>query len=316
MNARELGRTLEAHRSSLTGHCYRMLGSIADADDAVQETLLRAFRHHDRFEGRAQLRTWLHAIATRVCLDSLRSSGRRARPFDEKPVGSIDALLVTRPPTEWLEPAPDAAVLSPDEDPAVARESIRLAFVAALQHLPPRQRAALLLADVVELSATEIGEALETPVAGVNSLLQRARGTLRRRSVEPAPGALGDGQKQMLDRFVTCFEQYDVQGLVALLAEDVRMNMPPFDLWLEGREAVAGWLLGRGIGCRGSRLVPTAANGAPAFGQYRAGGDGGTFTPWSLTVLELRGDKVGIWTAFLDVDTLFPRFGLPPRLEP
>jgi RNA polymerase sigma-70 factor (ECF subfamily) len=315
MSAHEPGLALEAHRRSLTAHCYRMLGSIADADDAVQETLLRAFRRSDQFEGRARLRTWLHAIATRVCLDSLRSGARRARPFEERPVGAIDSPLLTRPAEAWLEPAPDAAVWARDDDPAVARESIRLAFVAALQVLPPRQRAALLLADVIEFSAAEIGEALETPVAGVNSLLQRARETLRRRPVEPAPGALGEGQRRMLERYAACFERYDVQGLVALLAEDVRMNMPPFDLWLQGRESVAGWLLGRGIGCRGSRLVPTAANGAPAFGQYRIGEDAGTWTPWSLTVLELRGDEIGTWTAFLDVGTLFPRFGLPPKLE-
>jgi RNA polymerase sigma-70 factor, ECF subfamily len=310
---------LEAHREVLTGHCYRMLGSSAEADDAVQETLVRAWRGLDRFDGRASLRTWLYRIATNVCLDLLGERARRERPIAIGPPGTVDDALVERPRTHWLEPIPDAQALPAEADPAeraALRQSIRLAFVAALQHLPPRQRAALLLADVLGWSAAEVAEALGTSVPAVNSALQRARATLAERApADEAPAApLTGAQQLLLTRYVDAFERYDVEGLAALLREDARMNMPPYTLWLRGPEAISAWFLGRGIGCKGSRLVRTAANGLPAFGQYRSGGPGQPHRPWSLVVLELDGDRIAAMTHFLDTAALFPRFGLPLEL--
>lgn len=312
--ARPTPAMLEAHRSALTGHCYRMLGSIADADDAVQETLVRAWRRLDRFEGRSALGTWLYRIATRVCLDALAGRKRRARPLDGPP-GTVDGELVERPRRHWLEPVPDRHALPDEPDPArkaLLRESIRLAFVAALQRLPPKQRAALLLVEVLGFSAVEAVETLDTSVAALNSALQRARATMADAAPTPAP-ALTDAQVLLLDRYVEAFERYDVEGLAALVAEDVTFSMPPYALWLRGPEAVGAWLRGRGVGCRGSRLVPTAACGQPAFGQYRLGADG-RHRPWALVVLALRGEAIADWVSFLDTETLFPRFGLPEIL--
>ena len=308
---------LEEHRAVLTGHCYRMLGSIAEADDAVQETMLRAFRSLERFNGRASLRTWLYRIATNVCLDTLADRSRRERPMEVGPAGSVNDSLVERPRTHWLEPVPDARVLPVDADPAelaILRQSIRLAFVAALQHLPPRQRAALLLTEVLGWSASEVAESLDTSVAAVNSALQRARATLATRNVGPARMELSDEQSKLLERYVEAFERYDVDALTALLRDDATLSMPPYALWLRGREAIRAWLLGRGCGCRGSRLVPTAANGLPAYGQYRPGVDGAPHQPWALVVLELSEDGILAWNSFLDTETLFPRFGLPSQL--
>jgi RNA polymerase sigma-70 factor (ECF subfamily) len=311
---------LEAHRPALVGHCYRMLGSAAEADDAVQETLVRAWRALEGFDGRASLRTWLYRIATRVCLDALSDRSRRERPVALGPAGTVQDELVERPRTHWLEPIPDAHALPAEGDPAeraALRESIRLAFVAALQRLPPRQRAALLLAEVLGWQATEIAEALETSVAAVNSALQRARATLGAYApVDGAPSGLTPAQQTLLARYVDAFERYDVEALAALLREDATMSMPPYTLWLRGPQAVAAWLLGRGSGCRGSRLVPTAANGLPAFGQYKPAGPGEPLRPWSLVVLELEGDRIAAMTHFLDTAELFPRFGLPPELAP
>jgi RNA polymerase sigma-70 factor (ECF subfamily) len=301
---------LEEHRAALIGHCYRMLGSAAEADDAVQETLVRAWRSMDRFEGRASLRTWLHRIATRVCLDAIGDRSRRARPMDLRPAGTVDDPLTPRPPGEWIDPIPDAAAIPSDADPAeraALRQSIRLAFVAALQHLPPRQRAVLLLADVLGWSAAEIAESIETTVAAVNSALQRARATLASRDLSAAGRAEPD--PVLLERYVDAFERFDVDALTALLHEDATFSMPPFDLWLRGRTAVRAWLLGRGAGCRGSRLVPTAACGSPAFGHYKPSGSG--YHAWALLVLETSGDHVTGWNSFLDVEAQFPRFGLP-----
>jgi RNA polymerase sigma-70 factor (ECF subfamily) len=311
---------LEAHRPALVGHCYRMLGSAAEADDAVQETLVRAWRALEGFDGRASLRTWLYRIATRVCLDALADRGRRERPMAIAPAGSVHDELVERPRTHWLEPIPDAHAVPADGDPAeraALRESIRLAFVAALQRLPPRQRAALLLAEVLGWPAGEIASALETSVAAVNSALQRARATL----AECAPPErtvldLSPEQETLLARYVDAFERYDVDALTALLREDATLSMPPYTLWLQGPRAIAAWFRGRGCGCEGSRLVATAANGLPAFGQYRAGGPGEPHRPWSLVVLELQGDRIAAMNHFLDTATLFPRFGLPPELPP
>ncbi|HSD22273.1 MAG TPA: sigma-70 family RNA polymerase sigma factor [Anaeromyxobacter sp.] len=307
---------LEEHRAALTGHCYRMLGSAVDADDAVQETMVRAWRGLERFDGRSSLRTWLYRIATNVCLDALADRSRRERPVEEGPVGSVDDPLEVRPRTHWLEPVPDARALPPDIDPAeraVLRQSIRLAFVAALQHLPPKQRAALLLTDVLGWSAAEVAESLDTSVAAVNSALQRARATLATRELGDARGSLSDAEAELLDRYVTAFERYDVDALTALLHEDATLSMPPYTLWLRGHEAIRAWLLGRGCGCRGSRLVPTAACGSPAFAQYRPAARGG-HEAWGLIVLELAGDRISGWTSFLDTESLFPRFGLPLEL--
>jgi RNA polymerase sigma-70 factor (ECF subfamily) len=310
---------LEVHRPALVGHCYRMLGSAAEADDAVQETLVRAWRALDGFDGRASLRTWLYRIATRVCLDALDDRARRERPVGVGPAGTVDDELVERPRTHWLEPIPDLHALPADGDPAeraALRQSIRLAFVAALQRLPPRQRAALLLAEVLGWPATEIAAALETTVPAVNSALQRARATLAE-SAPPEGGAaagLSAAQETLLARYVDAFERYDVDALAALLREDATLSMPPYTLWLRGPAAIAAWFLGRGCGCRGSRLVATSANGLPAFGQYRPGPAGAPHRPWSLVVLELDGDRIAHMNHFLDTATLFPRFGLPPEL--
>jgi RNA polymerase sigma-70 factor (ECF subfamily) len=308
---------LEEHRAAITGHCYRMLGSVVEADDAVQETMLRAWKSLDRFDGRASLQTWLYRIATNVCFDALADRSRRERPMDMGPAGTVSDPLVEHPRTHWLEPVPDARVMPADADPselAILRQSIRLAFLAALQHLPPRQRAALLLTEVLGWSAAEVAECLETSVAAVNSALQRARGTLASRDLEASGAALSEQQSLLLERYVEAFERYDVDALTALLRDDATLSMPPYGLWLRGREAIRAWLLGRGCGCRGSRLVATAANGLPAFGQYRPGVDGAPHQPWALVVLELSDDGILAWNSFLDTETLFPRFGLPPRL--
>jgi RNA polymerase sigma-70 factor (ECF subfamily) len=311
-------KQLEAHREALVGHCYRMLGSLAEADDAVQDTLVRAWRALQGFDGRASLRTWLYRIATNVCLDTLGDRARRERPVAIGPAGTAHDELVERPRTHWLEPIPDAHALPADGDPAeraALRESIRLAFVAALQRLPPRQRAALLLAEVLGWPVSEIASALETSVAAVNSALQRARATLAESAPpDAAVAGLTPAQETLLARYVQAFERYDVDALAALLREDATLSMPPYTLWLRGPLAIKAWFLGRGIGCRGSRLVPTAANGLPAFGQYRPGGAGQPHRPWSLVVLELSGDRIAAMNHFLDTATLFPRFGLPPEL--
>lgn len=306
---------LETHRTALTGHCYRMLGSAFDAEDAVQDTMVRAWRSLDRFDGRASLRTWLYRIATNVCLDALAAQARRVRPMEERAAGSVDDPLEVRPRTHWLEPIPDARVLPADVNPyelAALRQSTRLAFVAALQHLPPRQRAALLLTEVVGMSAAEVAECLETSVAAVNSAIQRARATLGSRGeASGIDEPLSESQSRLLDRYVDAFHRYDVDGLVALMREDATLSMPPYTLWLRGPAAIRAWLLGRGIGCRGSRLVPTSACGSPAFGQYRPGGPDGKLQPWALIVLELTGDHIAAWNAFLDTENLFPLFALP-----
>ena len=307
---------LETYRTALTGHCYRMLGSAFDAEDAVQEAMVRAWRHLGQFEGRASVKTWLYRIATNVCLDALSERARRARPVEEGPVGTIDDSLETRPRTHWLEPIPDERALPTDEDPftlASLRQSTRLAFVAALQHLPPRQRAGLLLVEVLGMSAAETAECLEMSVAAVNSAVQRARATLATRDGVDVDD-LSEEQSALLERYVDAFHRYDVDDLVSLLREDATLSMPPYTLWLQGPDPIRAWLLGRGNGCRGSRLVPTRACGSPAFGQYRLDADG-VHRPWSLTVLELDGNRIAAWNAFLDTEKLFPLFGLPPELR-
>ena len=307
----------EPFRVELTGYAYRMLGSAFEAEDAVQETFVRAWRALDRFEGRSALRSWLYRIATNVCLDMLSSRERRARPMDMGPAQSAESPLGA-PLTEsvWVEPAPDARIIPTGGDPAeinVLRESVRLAFVAALQHLPPRQRAVLILREVLQWQASEVAVLLETTVASVNSALQRARATLASKQIgeAQAPSDLDADQQALLARYVAAFESYDMDSLTSLLHEDASWNMPPFALWLQTHEDIVKWCLGPGIACRGSKLVPVMANGTVAFGQYKPSGPGGAFEPWSLQVLELEDGKIGGITFFLDTARMFPLFGLP-----
>jgi RNA polymerase sigma-70 factor (ECF subfamily) len=317
--AGELEGLLESYRRELTGYCYRMLGSPFDAEDAVQETFVRAWRSFDRFEGRSSLRSWLYRIATNVSLDMLGGRERRARPMDLGPsrepvVENLNAL----PEVTWIEPVPDGRVL-PEGDPAevaIAHDTIRLAFVAALQHLPPRQRAVLILCEVLRWQASEVAELLETSVASVNSALQRARATLEATDLSTeAELSVEAADAELLERYVQAFERYDMEALTALIHEDATQSMPPYDLWLTGRDDIFRWWYGPGIGCQGSRVIPTvAANGSPAFGQYKPA-EGGGYEPWALQVLEVRDGKIGELTFFLDTERVFPLFGLPSRLD-
>jgi RNA polymerase sigma-70 factor (ECF subfamily) len=313
-------RELEQYRVELTGYCYRMLGSSFEAEDAVQETLLRAWRSLDRFEGRSALRSWLYRIATNVCIDMLNGRKRRALPFDLGPAQEpIESNLNTLPEEAWIQPVPDVLVV-PDGDPAevaVARETIRLALVAALQHLPPKQRAALILCEVLRWQASEVAELLDTTVASVNSALQRARATLAAGNVSlsTTPTEPDEDDRELLARYVQAFEEYDMEALTSLIQEDATQSMPPFDMWIAGRDDILTWWFGPGIGCRGSRVVPAlSANGAPTFGQYKPSQDGG-YVPWALQVLRLEAGRIVEFTFFLDTETLFPLFGLPLRLE-
>ena len=306
-----LEQELELHRSELNGYCYRMLASPFEAEDAVQETFIRAWRGFDRFEGRASLRSWLYRIATNVCLDMLGGKERRVRPMDLGPAREPIAENLDTPEVTWIEPIPDPA------DAVVSRETIRLAFVAALQHLPPRQRAVLILCEVLRWKAAEVAELLGTSVASVNSALQRARATLEATDVSAldTPPSVDAADAELLGRYVAAFEAYDMEALTSLIHEDATQSMPPYDLWLSGRDDILSWWVGPGIGCRGSRVIPTvAANGAPAFGQYKPSDDGG-YEPWALQVLEIVDGRIVELTFFLDTDRVFPPFGLPARLE-
>jgi RNA polymerase sigma-70 factor, ECF subfamily len=316
-----LDERLEQYRSELTGYCYRMLGSAFEADDAVQETMVRAWRGFDRFEERAALRSWLYRIATNVCYDHLNGRQRRARPMDLSPSQSAAGPLpAPQPEATWIQPMPDSRIVAADSDPsevAAARESIRLAFMAALQHLPPRQRAVLILRQVLRWKASEVADLLDTSVASVNSLLQRAKATLEASDLADTDTAepMDETQRALLARYVDAFERYDMDSLTSLLHEDATMSMPPFPLWLQGPDEIVDWHLGKGSECRGSRLVPTIANGSPAFGQYRLTGPGGRREPWALQVLEVHDGRIVGLNAFLDAEALFPLFGLPDRLD-
>jgi len=302
---------LEQHRRELTAYCYRMLGSPFEAEDAVQDTLLRAWRSADRFEGRAAVRSWLYRIATNVCLDQLKSRDRRARPMDLGPAGEpIVENLNTLPEVTWIEPVP-----ADPADVVTSRETIRLAFVAALQHLPPRQRAVLILCEVLKWQASEVAELLETSVASVNSALQRARATLETRDLTTGR-QLDEPDQELLERYVKAFERYDMEALTALIHEDATQSMPPYDLWLSGRDDIFTWWWGPGIGCKGSRVIPAgAANGSPAFGQYKPSESGSGYDPWALQVVEVANGRIAELTFFLDTGRVFPLFGLPPRLD-
>ncbi|MFI6451774.1 sigma-70 family RNA polymerase sigma factor [Streptosporangium amethystogenes] len=322
------GSRLEPFRAELTGYCYRLLGSGFEAEDAVQETLLRAWRAFDRYdEQRASLRTWLYGIATNICLDMLRSTQRRALAMDLSRAAD-GGPGIGEPMSEriWIQPVPDGLVLPAEGDPeelAVLRETIRLAFVAALQHLPPRQRVVLILRDVLRWKAGEVADLLETTVASVTSALQRARSTLRTVDVMPGePFRPSDpGQRELLARYCSAFERHDITALVALLHEDATMSMPPFTWWLRGRDRIEQALLDPNASCAGARLVPAAANGSPAFWQTRPGPDG-VHVPFGLVILDVSEGLISGITTYLDADRLIPLFGAPadssrpPRMLP
>jgi RNA polymerase sigma-70 factor (ECF subfamily) len=317
----QLDPRLLEHRRELTGYCYRMLGSVFDADDAVQETMVRAWRGLADFEGRSALRSWLYRIATNVCLDQLSGRQRRALPMDlsGSPWQPVEhSLADRRPSTAWVEPILDRQVLPETDDPAeraVAKESIRLAFVAALQHLPPRQRAVLVLREVLRFKAEEVAELLDTTVASVNSALQRARATLAGLDAVSEPRSLDDDDRELLARYVDAFERYDIDALVQLLRDDATQHMPPFEMWLRGADDIATWMLGPGAACRGSRVQAMEANGSPAVAQWRPRAEGG-YEPWALHVLEVAEGRVAHVSSFLNLDIdLFRQLGLPEDPE-
>jgi RNA polymerase sigma-70 factor, ECF subfamily len=297
---------LTPYRGELLAHCYRMLGSVHDAEDLVQETLLRAWRAYDRFEGRSTLRTWLYQIATNQCLTALESRARRPLPAGlGGPSETGGQPLEKRDEVPWLEPLPD-------NDPAAivtSRESTRLAFVAALQHLPPRQRAVLILRDVLAWRAAEVAELLDTTTAAVNSALQRARAQLGEVAPEPdevVEPATAD-ERALLARYVAAFERKDIDAIVALLAEDAVWEMPPYSTWFLGREQVSRHLTDQCPGGPGDfTLAPTRANGQPALGMYLGG------EPFCLQVFTVRGPVFSHVVSFFDL-RLFETFGLPAR---
>ncbi|MFD8721151.1 sigma-70 family RNA polymerase sigma factor [Streptomyces sp. NPDC059629] len=319
----DLDVALEKHRTELTGYCYRMLGSSFEAEDAVQDTLVRAWRSYDKFEGRSSLRSWLYRIATNVCLDMLNAGNKRARPMDlSESTPLAQAALSPRPDNTWLEPVPDARVLPTVDDPAeaaVAKESIRLAFMAALQQLPPKQRAVLILREVLAWRASEVAELLGTSVASVNSALQRARATLAEQQQSGARAEVSDPldeeQRKLLERYVAAFEGYDMAALTALLHEDAVMTMPPFDLWLTGHDDITGFMTTLGSACEGSRLFPVQVNGLPGFAQYKPDPETGGWSPWSVQILEISDGRLTGFHFFLDTKRWFPLFDLPLHLE-
>jgi len=311
---------LEEYRRELTGYCYRMLGSGFEADDAVQETMLRAWRAADGFEGRSSVRSWLYRIATNICLDMLRGRQRRALPMDLGPASPpVEALLGDWQPEEmWISPIADDRVLPEHGDPAdvaVARETIRLAFITALQHLPARQRASLILCEVLRMPAAEAAATLGTSVPAVNSALQRARATLDALPSEQRPGPLDADQADLLARYVDAFQRYDMEQLVTLLADDALMTMPPFAFWVRGAQDVCRWMLEPTPSlCRNSIMVPAGqVNGVQALAQYKPDPAGG-YAPWALQVHEVSGGRVSRLTFFLDTGRIFAELGLAPHL--
>jgi RNA polymerase sigma-70 factor, ECF subfamily len=316
----EAQRDLEIYRRELTGYCYRMLGSAFEADDAVQETMLRAWKNADTFEGRSSLRSWLYKIATNVCLDARRGERRRALPMDLGPSSPpLESLLRPwRAEDSWVTPIPDATVLDERGDPAeiaATRESVRLAFVTALQHLPSRQRAALILCDVLRLPAVEAAEVLDSSVASVNSALQRARATLADLPDHQRPATVDPENAELLARYVDAFQRYDMKALLALIHEDAVMTMPPFELWIRGNTDITAWMVQPTPSlCAGSVLLPVRANGVQAWAQYKPDPAGG-LQPWGLQVHEVSGGKFSRLTWFLDSGRMYPMFGLPAHLD-
>ena len=318
LSGADLERALESHRRELTGFCYRMLGAGHEAEDAVQETMVRAWRAIGTFEGRSSLRSWMYRIANNVCIDMVRSPQRRARPMDMGPsTATADVVLGDqRPEHAFVQPVADERVIAVDGDPAevaAARESIRLAFVAALQHLPPRQRSTLILCEVLRWSAAEVAELLDTSVASVNSALQRARATMAASQSDPLDSTIDPEHEALLGRYVQAFERYDIPALVTLLRDDVVMSMPPYPFWLQGPQDVADWFLGEGIVCQNGRLVPIDVNGTAGFGNYHFVRPG-LWEPWAIQVIEVAGGRIIGHHNFLYPEQ-FPEFGLPPRLE-
>ncbi|MFE9928146.1 sigma-70 family RNA polymerase sigma factor [Streptomyces sp. NPDC005533] len=313
---RDAGDGLEEYRGELTGYCYRMLGSYAEAEDAVQETMVRAWRNVERFEGRSSLRSWVYRIATNVCLDALAAGRRRALPMDlSEPAPGASPPGAPEEAALWIEPCPGGD----PEAATAAGESVRLAFVAALQHLPPRQRATLILRDVLTFSAREVAELHGSTVASVNSALQRARATLaaHRGPADDLGTRPSDSVHGMLaERYARAFSRYDMEELNMLLHVDATLCLPPYAKWMRGVRDIQAWLTGPALGCRGSRLIPTTANGTHAFGQYRPGPAGTGYEPWALQVIEFSGDRITGINAFRDTERLFPLFNLPARIEP
>lgn len=313
----DIDQILQSHRRELTGFCYRMLGAGAEAEDAVQETMVRAWRGIDRFEGRASVRSWLYRIANNVCVDMIRSPQRRARPMDMGPATTTADVVLgdQRGEHAFVQPVADHRVIDVDGDPAdvaVARETIRLAFVAALQHLPARQRSVLILCEVLRWRATEVAALLETTVASVNSALQRARATLATAQGEALDSTVAPEHRTLLTRYVDAFERYDIPALVDLLRDDVVLSMPPYEVWLQGPQELAAWFLGQGIVCEGGRLIPVDVNGTAGFGNYHFVRPG-LWEPWAIQVIEVAGGRIVGHHNFLYPDR-FAEFGLPPRI--
>jgi RNA polymerase sigma-70 factor (ECF subfamily) len=301
---------LEPFRRELTGYCYRMLASPFDAEDAVQETLLRAWRGLGRFEDRMGLRPWLYRIATNVCFDMLKGRSRRALPAEVAPVATGQFVMgAPRPEATWIAPISDELLAAPDPgEVAVGRESIRLAFIAALQHLAPRQRAVLILRDVLRWQASEVAEFLETTETAVNSMLRRARSAIAGADLDAIPASPPEVEQALLAGYVDAFQRYDVDALVDLLHEDVLIAMPPFELWLQGVADARTFLASMDDGGH-DRVIPVAANGQPAVAVWRPDPTTGTLEAYALMVLEVAGDKIAGIHAFLD-PAIFAAFGL------
>jgi RNA polymerase sigma-70 factor (ECF subfamily) len=316
----EITQQLETHRRALTGYCYRMLGSGSEAEDAVQETMVRAWKNAATLQEQAALKSWLYRIASNVCFDMLQTPQRRATPMDLGPASPADSAL-GEALDSWVQPIADARVAPTDGDPAeiaAGRETLRLAFVAALQHLPPRQRAVLILREVLRWQAVEVAELLDTSVASVNSALQRARATLESLDLDASsgPSSVGDDaeQQDLLARYVDAFERYDMTELVALLRHDAAFSMPPFPLWVQGPDDIVRFMQTTGAKCEGSKVLTTSANGGPGFAIYNPTDDG-TYAGWAIVVMETSEGRVSGLHHFIYPE-LFEQFGLPLALEP
>ncbi|ANI93386.1 sigma-70 family RNA polymerase sigma factor [Dietzia timorensis] len=308
----------ETYRRELTVHCYRFFGSLTDAEDAVQETMLRAWTREKDLEKRSSLRKWLYSIATNVCIDMQRAPQRRSLPMDLVDSGNVPTTqdpLTTRPERTWIGPIPDAR-LGHAGDPSeltLQRDSVRLAFIATLQHLPPRQRAVLILRDVLAWSAKECAELLDDSVASINSALSRARLTMAEHDPAGTSTTLDDAADALLREYVSAFEAFDISRLVELLAEDARFSMPPFELWLRGRDSIEQWWRGPGQVCRNARTIITTANGQPAVAVYHSAGPG-QWAPFAIHVLDVADDRISMITQFIGPEH-FHDFGLPPKLD-
>lgn len=297
------------YRGELIAYCYRYFGCHGEAEDAVQETMVRAWRNADGFEGRSSLRRWLYAIATNVCLDMSRSRQRRSLPTDFSGPGVVPMNpggLATAADVTWVGPISTASLEDDPADITVRRETVQLAFIAALQYLPPRQRVVLILRDVLAWRAVECAELLAVSVSSVNSSLARARATLRGREVPTST----EFDEELLARYVAAFEAFDVDALVVLLEEDAIFTMPPFTLWLRGRRSIGQWWNGPGQVCRNSRTIPTSVNDQPAVGVYHPSGVEG-WAPFAVHVLDVQGGRIAGLTHFMGPG-VFADLGLPP----